>query len=305
MVLDNILGMKKIRIGDEFMSDVLIVNGLSKSFGNKKVLDNVSFSVKDKEIVGFIGPNGAGKSTLMKCLCGLIHTDSGSVNLCGYDLNTQREKMLSFQSSLIENPGLFYNMPGLENLDIFASLKSVSKKRMKEMADYTRIGDDLKKLVSSYSLGMKQRLAISIALLSSPKFLMLDEPMNGLDPSGVIELRKELRKMVDEQKMSLLISSHQLKEIEEIADRIIYIENGEIKEIEEKDQSIVYQIIVDSAISNDRFNKITDNIYTFSIKNQCELSDCLEMLKQDKIKLLDITNISNDLENTYSKIYGE
>lgn len=287
------------------MKEILRVEDLSKSYGKKVVLNHISFSIFEQEIVGFIGPNGAGKSTLMKCLCGLIHMDLGSVNLCGYDLNTQREKVLSYQASLIENPGLFYNMSGLENLEIFASLKNVSKERMKEMAEYTRIGDDLKKSASSYSLGMKQRLAIAIALLSSPKFLMLDEPMNGLDPSGVIELRKELRKMVDEQKMSLLISSHQLNEIEKIADRIIYIENGEIKEIEKKEQNIVYKIYVDSVVSNYRFNRISDNIYTFSIQNQCELSDYLEILREDHIKLLDITHISDNLENTYSKIYGE
>ena len=133
-----------------------------------------------------------------------------AASICGHDIQSQREKALSYQASLIESPGLFFNMTGYENLEIFASLKNVSKDKLRQMADYTRIGDYLKKPVSSYSLGMKQRLALSIALLSSPKFLMLDEPMNGLDPSGVFELRKELRKMVDEQGMSLLISSHQL-----------------------------------------------------------------------------------------------
>ena len=224
--------------------NVLDVLNLCKSYGNHLVLDDISFSIRENEIVGFIGPNGAGKSTLMKCLCGLIHMDSGNVTICGHDIQSQREKALSHQASLIESPGLFFNMTGYENLEIFASLKNVSKDKLQQMADYTRIADYLKKPVSSYSLGMKQRLALSIALLSSPQFLMLDEPMNGLDPSGVFELRKELRKMVDEQGMSLLISSHQLNEIEKIADRIIYIENGKIKEVEKQEQTITYQIRV-------------------------------------------------------------
>ena len=281
--------------------NVLDVLNLCKSYGNHLVLDDISFSIRENEIVGFIGPNGAGKSTLMKCLCGLIHMDSGNVTICGHDIQSQREKALSHQASLIESPGLFFNMTGYENLEIFASLKNVSKDKLQQMADYTRIGDYLKKPVSSYSLGMKQRLALSIALLSSPQFLMLDEPMNGLDPSGVFELRKELRKMVDEYGMSLLISSHQLNEIEKIADRIIYIENCKIKQ----EQTITYQIRVNKIITDHQFRKLSDFLYEFSIQNQNELSVYLRKLEREDVQLLDITNTSDDLENMYTRIYGE
>lgn len=285
--------------------NVLDVLNLCKSYGNHLVLDDISFSIRENEIVGFIGPNGAGKSTLMKCLCGLIHMDSGNVTICGHDIQSQREKALSYQSSLIESPGLFFNMTGYENLEIFASLKNVSKYKLQQMADYTRIGDYLKKPVSSYSLGMKQRLALSIALLSSPQFLMLDEPMNGLDPSGVFELRKELRKMVDEYGMSLLISSHQLNEIEKIADRIIYIENGKIKEVQKQEQTITYQIRVNKIITDHQFRKLSDFLYEFSIQNPNELSVYLHKLEREGVQLLDITNTSDDLENMYTRIYGE
>ena len=231
--------------------------------------------------------------------------DSGNVTICGHDIQSQREQALSHQASLIESPGLFFNMTGYENLEIFASLKNVSKDKLQQMADYTRIGDYLKKPVSSYSLGMKQRLALSIALLSSPQFLMLDEPMNGLDPSGVFELRKELRKMVDEYGMSLLISSHQLNEIEKIADRIIYIENGKIKEVEKQEQTITYQIRVNKIITDHQFRKLSDFLYEFSIQNQNELSVYLRKLEREGVQLLDITNTSDDLENMYTRIYGE
>lgn len=285
--------------------NVLDVLNLCKSYGNHLVLDDISFSIRENEIVGFIGPNGAGKSTLMKCLCGLIHMDSGNVTICGHNIQSQREKALSHQASLIESPGLFFNMTGYENLEIFASLKNVSKDKLQQMADYTRIGDYLKKPVSSYSLGMKQRLALSIALLSSPQFLMLDEPMNGLDPSGVFELRKELRKMVDEQGMSLLISSHQLNEIEKIADRIIYIENGKIKEVQKQEQTITYQIRVNKIITDHQFRNLSDFLYEFSIQNPNELSVYLRKLEREGVQLLDITNTSDDLENMYTRIYGE
>ena len=287
------------------MKNVVEVKNVVKSFKDKIVLNHVSFSMKPGEIVGFVGQNGAGKSTLMKCLCGLIHMDSGNVTICGHDIQSQREKALSHQASLIESPGLFFNMTGYENLEIFASLKNVSKDKLQQMADYTRIGDYLKKPVSSYSLGMKQRLALSIALISSPQFLMLDEPMNGLDPSGVFELRKELRKMVDEYGMSLLISSHQLNEIEKIADRIIYIENGKIKEVEKQEQTITYQIRVNKIITDHQFRKLSDFLYEFSIQNPNELSVYLRKLEREGVQLLDITNTSDDLENMYTRIYGE
>ena len=267
--------------------NVLDVLNLCKSYGNHLVLDDISFSIRENEIVGFIGPNGAGKSTLMKCLCGLIHMDSGHVTICGHDIQSQREKALSHQASLIESPGLFFNMTGYENLEIFASLKNVSKDKLQQMADYTRIGDYLKKPVSSYSLGMKQRLALSIALLSSPQFLMLDEPMNGLDPSGVFELRKELRKMVDEYGMSLLISSHQLNEIEnnqEEAFKIqfkifnLFLENDKcwkvLKQFEDHGQILPFESSEDfSNLSYTALCKLRQNKYTSVSKRKKTIAE--------------------------------
>ena len=284
---------------------ILEMTNIEKQFPGVKALDKANLMLKKGSVHALMGENGAGKSTLMKCLCGLIHMDSGNVTICGHDIQSQREKALSHQASLIESPGLFFNMTGYENLEIFAILKNVSKDKLQQMADYTRIGDYLKKPVSSYSLGMKQRLALSIALLSSPQFLMLDEPMNGLDPSGVFELRKELRKMVDEYGMSLLISSHQLNEIEKIADRIIYIENGKIKEVEKQEQTITYQIRVNKIITDHQFRKLSDFLYEFSIQNPNELSVYLRKLEREGVQLLDITNTSDDLENMYTRIYGE
>ena len=287
------------------MKTILSVKDLTKSYGKRIVLDSISFDIHEQEIVGFIGPNGAGKSTLMKCLCGLLKVDQGTIYVCGHNLEKEREKALSSQASMIESPGLFFNMSGYENLSIFGSLKHVSKERIQEMAEYTRIGEYLKKPVSSYSLGMKQRLALSISLLSSPKFLMLDEPMNGLDPTGVFELRKELKYMVQNQGMSLLISSHQLNEVEKIANRIIYIEDGKIKEAEKRQVKILYRIRVDKKILDSRFEEKADFVYTFQIKKSEELEVVLQVLHQEEVHILDITKISEDLEQVYAEIYGE
>ncbi|MCH4287176.1 ABC transporter ATP-binding protein [Amedibacillus hominis] len=236
------------------MEKIVTVKNLSKSYGKQLVLDDISFEIYKGEIVGFIGPNGAGKSTLMKCMCNLINIDAGSINICGYDLVKDRKNALKKQASLIEGPGLFLTMTGLQNIKLFASLHDVSKQRLQEMIDYSRLGKHINKKVSAYSLGMKQRLALAIALLSEPNFLMLDEPMNGLDPTGIFELREELRNMVNKYNMALLISSHQLNEIEKIADRIIYLDHGKINEVEKNSTTTKYIIKLDKALTN--YNKL-------------------------------------------------
>ena len=168
---------------------------LNKSYGKHHVLKDVSFSIYENEIVGFIGPNGAGKSTTMKCMVGLVIKDSGTINIAGHDIEKEREKLLECTSSLIESPGLYPNMSGYDHLVLIAKLRKVSKERLNEMIEFTRLGSMLKMDTSKYSMGMKQRLALAIALMSRPKLLILDEPSNGLDPRGIIELRLTLKEL--------------------------------------------------------------------------------------------------------------
>lgn len=289
------------------MEKIVTVKNLSKSYGKQLVLDDISFEIYKGEIVGFIGPNGAGKSTLMKCMCNLINIDAGSINICGYDLVKDRKNALKKQASLIEGPGLFLTMTGLQNIKLFASLHDVSKQRLQEMIDYSRLGKHINKKVSAYSLGMKQRLALAIALLSEPNFLMLDEPMNGLDPTGIFELREELRNMVNKYNMALLISSHQLNEIEKIADRIIYLDHGKINEVEKNSTTTKYIIKLDKALTNyinDYECMAIDNLsYQFTIKDEKELSQLIQNLVLQKLNILDVIKIEDDLEDEYSKIY--
>ncbi|RHT99122.1 MULTISPECIES: ABC transporter ATP-binding protein [Erysipelotrichaceae] len=289
------------------MEKIVTVKNLSKSYGKQLVLDDISFEIYKGEIVGFIGPNGAGKSTLMKCMCNLINIDAGSINICGYDLVKDRKNALKKQASLIEGPGLFLTMTGLQNIKLFASLHDVSKQRLQEMIDYSRLGKHINKKVSAYSLGMKQRLALAIALLSEPNFLMLDEPMNGLDPTGIFELREELRNMVNKYNMALLISSHQLNEIEKIADRIIYLDHGKINEVEKNSTTTKYIIKLDKALTNynnDYECMAIDNLsYQFTIKDEKELSQLIQNLVLQKLNILDVIKIEDDLEDEYPKIY--
>lgn len=210
------------------MHNLIEVQHVTKYYGKNKVLDDVSFTVGEKEIIGLIGPNGAGKSTLMKCLNSLVFFQEGDILIEGFSIKNNREKALQAQSSLIENPGMYLDMTGEQNLKFFARLRKTDAVQYAKVKQFTGLKEDLKKNCGQYSLGMKQRLGLGIALLAKPRFLILDEPMNGLDPDGVMLLRDNLKKLVEEQPMSILISSHQLGEIEKIATRILCIDKGKI-----------------------------------------------------------------------------
>mgnify|MGYP000480305664 FL=1 len=298
------------------MEYVLEVKGLNKTYGKKRVLNNVTFNVKHNEIVGFIGPNGAGKSTTMKCICNLVYPDSGEIIINGYDLFKERKKALESQASLIESPGLYQDMTGRENIQLIADLRGISKERIEEVCDFTELREALNRRVSGYSMGMKQRLALGIAILSKPKFLILDEPMNGLDPSGVIHLRNTLQRLVKEEDMAILFSSHQLGEVEKLAHRIIFIDKGEIIEVPDIMSNIQRYIIqvsnLDSSvetianiIGEDSLETIASDSIRFGIQNQDILSEILYKLLSRRIKVYDIYKDNVDIETIYAEIYSK
>lgn len=295
---------------------VVEVRNLNKSYGKKKVLDNVSLYVKANEIVGFIGPNGAGKSTAMKCMCNLIYPDSGEISINGYDLFKEREKALESQAALIESPGLYQDMTGRENIELIGKLRKISKERVEEICEFTEIGDALKRKVSGYSMGMKQRLGLGIAIMSKPKFLILDEPTNGLDPTGIIHLRNTLQRLIKEENISILFSSHQLGEVEKLADRIVCINKGKIietpKEMENKFRYIVqvndnekaYKVLREE-FKEDKLQKISNDAIKFELEGQEYLTRVIKKLINNDIKLLDIYKDSIDVESVYREVYGE
>jgi len=226
----------------------LEINNVTKRYKAKTAeitaVDGVSFNVDAGEVVGFVGPNGAGKSTLIKMITGLAIPTEGSVSVCGFDNNTKRKQALSNIGAVVENPDLYLEWTGLENLKYLMSISTPDDKRSKEY-DAARI-DELLKLVGlfdrrkdkvrSYSLGMKQRLGIAQALLSDPKLLVLDEPANGLDPTGIKEIRDILRRLASEHNMAVLVSSHQLSELQQTCDRFIVINKGKVVAAPTKDE---------------------------------------------------------------------
>ena len=211
---------------------VLDVSNVTKVFGNRVAVNNVSFSIREGEIFGFLGPNGAGKTTTMKMICGLTSITKGTIRICNYDMPKEQEKALSNIGALIENPLMYPTMSGLDNLKYYASLyKNISKDDIIKYARVVGLEHRLKDKVKTYSLGMKQRLGIAQALLHSPKLLILDEPLSGLDPNGVKEMRDFLKILAKNYKIAILISSHMLADMEQICDTVGIINNGQLLEI--------------------------------------------------------------------------
>lgn len=211
---------------------VLSVRGLCKKYGKRIAVNNLSFDIHEGEIFGFLGPNGAGKSTAIKMITGLAKMKSGEVLICGYSIKKQFEKSISLVGGIIENPEMYNNLSGRNNLEFYARLSGVySPQKIDDVGKIVGLTSRLKDKVGTYSLGMKQRLGIAQALLHDPKLLILDEPTNGLDPEGIVDLRKFLRSLANDRKIAILVSSHNLSEMELMCDTVGIINLGYMDKI--------------------------------------------------------------------------
>ena len=207
---------------------VIDTEGLTFNFGKQTVVKSLSLKVPDGSIYGFLGPNGAGKTTTIKLLLNLLKTQEGSIHIFEQELQSNRINILSQIGSLIEQPAIYLHLSGKENLLNRALLLQVPEKRVNEMLDLVHLTSAAHKKAGQYSLGMKQRLGIALALLSDPKLLILDEPTNGLDPNGIIEVRELLIRLVNQHQKTVFISSHLLAEVERMATHVGIINFGEL-----------------------------------------------------------------------------
>ena len=211
------------------MQTVIETKALCKQYGPHTAVDHVELHVPQGCVYGFIGPNGAGKSTTMKMLLGLIHPTAGRVRLLGQELTEKsRLPLLRQTGSLIESPAGYLHLTAQENLEIVADLKGVPHKDIGRVLDIVHLTQDRNRRVGQYSLGMKQRLGIAMALLGSPKLLILDEPTNDLDPAGIQEMRALIRNMPAATGATVLISSHLLGEMEQMVEQVGIIDHGHI-----------------------------------------------------------------------------
>lgn len=222
------------------MNEVILKTyNITKKYGNQLAVDNVNMTIKKGEIYGFIGQNGAGKTTLIRLITGLIHKSAGEIELLGANGENELNKARTMIGSLIETPSFYTNMTARENLEVSRLVRDIpGKKCIDEVLDLVGLKDVEKKKVKNFSLGMRQRLGIANALMGNPKLLILDEPINGLDPMGIIEIRELLKKINKEKDMTILISSHILSELSELATTYGIISKGKlIEEITAKELS--------------------------------------------------------------------
>lgn len=293
--------------------EILKIKNLNKSFGKKKILKNVSFNVNEGDILGFIGPNGAGKTTTIKMILGLQSINSGTVTINGYDIKKNFEKAIEKVGTIVENPDLYMYLSGYDNLKLISNLyKNVDKKRIEEVIKIVKLETRINDKVSKYSLGMRQRLGIAQALLHKPNLLILDEPTNGLDPEGIKELRDIIKRLAAKEKVGVVISSHNLSELESFCNKIVIIKNGEIvetnelKKVKNIEESYIFEVDKISKISKileEKIEKINDNSFKIHI-NKESIPEIIKKLIENDIKIYTIKEEEISLEDAFLKRTG-
>ena len=227
---------------------VLEVKNINKFFGKKQILKDISFDIEEGEILGFVGPNGSGKTTTIKIILGLQKASSGEVYINGKNIKENFENAIRKVGAIVESPDMYMYLSGIDNLKLVANYYNISHDKIDSIVEFVGLKDRIKDTVSKYSLGMRQRLGIAQAILNKPNLLIVDEPTNGLDPSGIIEFRKMLKELAKKEKMSIFISSHNLAEIENICDKVLLINEGEIVSLDvlhEKNDKDKYKLDTD------------------------------------------------------------
>lgn len=208
---------------------VIQTSNLSKSYDGRIILEKINFTLNQGEIYGLLGRNGAGKTTFIKAILGLIEMDSGEVRILSEKLSGEFSKDLLYRVGVVLDSAAFYpNLTGKENLSIFARLRGISLKQVDQALQVVGLYGEDRKLFKQYSLGMKQRLAIANAIMHHPQILILDEPTNGLDPIGILEMRRYLKELSTNQGISILISSHIISELEKLVDRVGILHNAHL-----------------------------------------------------------------------------
>ncbi len=296
--------------------EILKCSNLKKQIKNKIIVENISFSINKGDIVGFIGPNGAGKTTIIKLILGLMKLSEGKVFINGFDIEKDFIKAIEKVGSIVENPDLYMYLSGYDNLKIIANnYKNISKDRIHEVIKIVGLENRIKDKVSTYSLGMRQRLGIAEAIINEPELLILDEPTNGLDVEGIIEIRNLIKKL-SQQGMAILISSHNLTEIDNLCNRIIAIKNGKIiaddtienfttiSNISSYILELNYIGNLAKIISDYKFEIIKDNKIRVYISKD-KLTELMQKLIENKYQIYSLQEEKLTSEEAFIKKVGE
>lgn len=296
------------------MTKVLEVRNVNKYFGKKRVLKNVSFSVDGGEILGFIGPNGAGKTTTIKLILGLQTINDGKVFINGYDINEKFSKAMEKVGAIVESPDMYMYLSGKKNLEMAARMyKGITKERIAEVIKLVGLEARINDKVSKYSLGMRQRLGIAASLLNSPNLLILDEPTNGLDPEGIKELRNLMLELANKERVAILISSHNLSELESFCTDICIIKSGEIIESSsvkdvKKTEKTSYLVALDNTEDVDRLlgeeDEVIDNQHIRVYMDKSEVNDFIKKLIDNGYGIYEFRLETITLEDAFLKKAG-
>jgi ABC-2 type transport system ATP-binding protein len=298
------------------MENYIETNALNFSFGSLKVLNELSIEVPSGSIYGFLGPNGAGKTTTIRALLGLYKTNGDHIRLFGESINHNKISILNRIGALVESPTVYEHLSGYDNIEITRKLRNLHRNRTNEVLKTVNLLQDAKRPVRHYSLGMKQRLGLALALLSEPELLILDEPTNGLDPHGIIEIRELLLSLQKEKGTTVFISSHILGEIEKIASHVGIINKGsllfqgtlrELREIGVSTVSIEtteyekgLNLLIENNFSSARLNK--KNIIETDVENKEDINSIARLLVKNDIPVFGISNSKRDLEQLFLDI---
>ena len=295
-------------------NEILKCEELYKSIRNKEIIKGISFDIKEGEILGFIGPNGAGKTTTIKLILGLQHFKKGKIVINGYDIQKNFEKAIEKVGTIVENPDLYMYMSGYNNLKLVANLyKGIDTKRIDEVVKLVGLENRIKDKVSKYSLGMRQRLGIAQAILHKPNLLILDEPTNGLDPEGIKQIRDLIAKLAKEENMAIMISSHNLAEIENVCNKVCIIQNGKIVEqsniedVKKEASKGEYTIEVDSVEKLKEVLKLEvkeENGKAIINVTREEIPDIIKTLVDNNVKMYSVTENLLSLEEAFLKKTG-
>lgn len=300
--------------------EILKVSGMTKLYQGKTALNHVSLSIRQGQICGLVGNNGAGKTTLMRMITGTSFWDSGSLILFGKEQSQKATRERKRLGTLLETPVFFENMSGRQNLEYYRiQLGIPGKQCVEELLNQMGLGEAAEKKVRGYSMGMKQRLGIALALLNHPDFLILDEPINGMDPKGIIEVRNILTRLNQEKGVTMLISSHILAELTNLATHFCFMDKGKVLEeisreaLEEKCQVYLEVRTTDgekmSVLLEQNFPKMKYRVYPQNVIHVYEKMDKAQEISQlaveNGVGLLGLTQKAVDLENYYMNMVGQ
>ncbi|HHF7060046.1 TPA: ABC transporter ATP-binding protein [Streptococcus mutans] len=286
---------------------------LSKDFSGEAAVNQLSIHVRKNEIYGFLGPNGAGKSTAMKMLLGLLQPTHGSIRLFDKNFDSNQIALLSSVGSLIEEPSYYANLTGYENLEIIQRLLKLPKENIDKVLKIVKLYEQKDKLVKNYSLGMKQRLGIALAIIKFPKLLILDEPTNGLDPAGIQEIRELIKSLPQKYDMTVIISSHILSEIEQMATTVGIINKGkllfegQLTELEEdekylfetSDDALAEQLLMRKGFELEENQSIVLKDY-----NKANIAAAVKVLVANDIDIYQVRMVRKSLEEVFLDMTG-